>query len=104
MGVIDATGVWREIRQHFLQSRSARRIGDEQVTVPAGHTAIEVADPLSGIRYGAIQKTGEPDTAATMLVKDAKAQVEANQVDAAVNTIQDLDLMRGMYEIYGRAF
>ncbi len=103
--------------------------GGEQFTVPAGYTMFETTDPVSGARYAAVQPTTNTvDTPAVRLIKEANIwhwyledprrylstseqgnptlveQAKADITGAVRNRIRDLDIMRAMYEAYGRTF
>jgi hypothetical protein len=91
----------------------------EAVQAGDGYTAVEYTNPRRGYRYAALSRNGVTDTRAkTLGVRsvelgkalydrwvaetdpDRKAQLEG-EIDSASD---DLDLLRWMYEIYGRAW
>lgn len=103
--------------------------GGEDVTVPTGWQKFEVEDFTTGARYAALQADNATvDTPAVKMVKDAlqlKAvvddpskilppqqqnnpqeieQTRTEYTEAFRNQIRDMDIMRGMYSLYGKAF
>ncbi len=106
--------------------------GGESVTVPAGHTSYETVDPFSGARYVATQPSDSTrDTPAVRLIKEVNLwhwyhenpKYVWNATTGAYATdpekmeegrelaigqiryrIRDLDIMRGFYGMYGKAF
>lgn len=80
--------------------------------LPADYDLFSVDDVLTGAKYAAVQpKTVTRDTPAVKMIKIAqgyKAQYEAQPTTEYrayfQDSIRDLDLMRGMYAVYGKAF
>jgi hypothetical protein len=99
------------------QNQIIRLGGAEDLAVPSGWEKFEVEDLTSGTRYAALQQVGATgDTPAVRMVKIARSYAGAIQdprtsaTDRAIyteyfrDTIRDLDLMRGYYNLFGRAF
>ncbi len=105
--------------------------GSEQITVAAGFHTVEVQDVTTGSIYVALEKDGAVPadrTPAVRMINQAKqylavvndprlqlspeewtnpARVEAKRKEYTEyfrDTVRDLDLMRGMYSIYGHPF
>ncbi|HYX90054.1 MAG TPA: hypothetical protein VE782_00720, partial [Myxococcaceae bacterium] len=99
------------------QNQIIRLGGADDLTVPAGWEKFEVEDVTTGTRYAALQQQGASrDTPAVRMVKLARAYAavvvdpNTSASDRAVYTelfrdrIRDLDLMRGYYGVFGKAF
>jgi hypothetical protein len=84
--------------------------------IPPNYTPIYLDDPFQGVRYAALQLTGNTiDTPAVKMIKLANQQKnimasvagttqERIEADSLKDYIRDLDMMRGMYAVYGKAF
>jgi hypothetical protein len=103
--------------------------GGEDITIPTGYQVFETTDPVSGARYAAVQpEKVTQDTPAVRMIKEVNLfhwyledprrwlpasqqgnpelveQARADIIDVIRNRIRDLDIMRGMYQTYGKAF
>lgn len=104
--------------------------GKEDVTVPVGWEKYEVEDFTTGTRYAALKKAGAPDTPAVRTINLARYYrdvaldpINSKVLDASEkadpvkvqNTktqyteafryqVRNMDIMRGMYDLYGKAF
>jgi hypothetical protein len=83
--------------------------------IPNGYAATCVDDPFSGHQYCAVQATGQTrDTPAVRMIKEAQADrnawsgatgaTKSYWADVFKDDTRDLDMMRGMYAVYGKAF
>ena len=84
------------------------RLGTGQTLDPdqtQGFEVIWVTDPSNGIRYGAINKPGEPPSAAVRRIQKINQLINdgANEFEIA-NEIEWLNIEKDMTEIFGSVF
>ncbi|MBX5483092.1 MAG: hypothetical protein IRZ16_14800 [Myxococcaceae bacterium] len=105
--------------------------GKEDVTVPAGWEKYEVEDVTTGARYAALKQIGAPDTPAVRMINWARyyrdvaadptafpgiltdaekadpvkvEQTKKQYLEAFKSQLSNMDIARGMYDVYGKAF
>lgn len=108
----------------YAEFSKVYRLGSDEALTPAsGFETVEFADPFGGgYVYAALRKVGEPNPSTGAIIV-ARAQTQKAKWDQAKNlnqrvdgllaseweaqlreTVRNMEIMRGLYNIFGRAF